>query len=428
MNFNKIRSIKYLLLAINIIAIMFIAIVVKETSITICNLSLATDFLFSTQAIPANPTNDLYLITLLSFLLLLNFLLRQFILTNDLKKIYLTIFFDTIIAIFIIITEDFNNNGIILWVIANVVYYIESPKKYITLGLGIILYIFTNYGLISIYKQVYSIQKYFLLYPPTLQKIMIIIYYALSALNLILFIIFCVLVIQEQKGIIKEKNELYNKLSKANKELLELSEIKEKMGETRERNRIAREIHDTIGHSLMAISVGVDATMTLLENDSNEAKNQLNAVSEVAKEGIQDIRRSVSALRPDSIGAHRLTQQIFHLIDKTEKTTGIKFNIDCEESLEFEEDEENAIFRVVQESITNAIKHGEASLIYITIKKEENNLIIIIHDNGIGCTHMVKGFGTTHIEERIQMLKGKVEYKSKNGFTVKAIIPIRREA
>lgn len=279
----------------------------------------------------------------------------------------------------------------------------------------------------SISYSLFSVDQYFSYFPPLLQKISFITYYTLTALNLILFIIFSVIVIQEQKGKVLEINELNDKLNNVNKELQKLANIKEKMGETKERNRIAREIHDTIGHSLMAISVGVDASLTLIEKNPIAAKKQLLAVSVAAQEGIADVRRSVSTLRPDTPGSHRLNQQLSHLVDKTVSATGIEIKYNCIEKIIAEEDEENTIFRVVQESITNSIKHGKATVIEISITLENSNLKIFIKDNGIGCKHIVSGFGMMHMSERISMLQGTLNYFSYNGFIVNAVIPIRKE-
>lgn len=428
MNKQKIRAIKYLLLSINIIAVIFISTVIRTSTNLICIFSKSLEFLSNVQAISTNPTLDYFSVIFLSLLLICSFLLRQFVFINNLQKRTMSILFDAVCVMLIIFIQDFNYNGIILWVIANIVYYNDLSKKYLALGFGIAGYIFTNYGLLSISYPLFSVDQYFAYFPPLLQKLCFITYYTLSASNLILFIIFSVIVIQEQKGKVLEINELNDKLSEANKELQQLANIKEKMGETKERNRIAREIHDTIGHSLMAISVGVDASLTIIEKNPIAAKKQLLAVSVAAQEGIADIRRSVSTLRPDTPGAHRLNQQLSHLVDKTVSTTGIEIKFNCAEKITAEEDEENAIFRVVQESITNSIKHGKATEINISITLEDSNIIILIKDNGIGCTHIVSGFGMMHMSERISMLQGTLNYFSDKGFIVKAIIPIRKES
>ena len=87
--------------------------------------------------------------------------------------------------------------------------------------------------------------------------------------------------------------------------------------------------------------------------------------------------------------------------------------------------EEDTIYRIVQEGITNAIRHGHASRIFINFKKVDIWLVIRIRDNGIGCKDIHKGFGLTHMKERVDMLHGTVTYSSNNGFQVVAKLPIR---
>ena len=94
-------------------------------------------------------------------------------------------------------------------------------------------------------------------------------------------------------------------------------------------------------------------------------------------------------------------------------------------TFDFNQDEEDMIYRVVQESITNAIRHGKAKQIDVNLWKEDKWLNLEIKDNGIGCEEIHTGFGLIHIEERIKMLKGTVEYDGSNGFKVTARIPIR---
>ena len=91
----------------------------------------------------------------------------------------------------------------------------------------------------------------------------------------------------------------------------------------------------------------------------------------------------------------------------------------------FDEDEEMAIYRVIQESMTNSIRHGKADKIWINIKRDYSDVILQIRDNGVGCKEIKSGFGTKHIKERIGMLGGKVTFDGKKGFTVEARIPIR---
>ena len=106
--------------------------------------------------------------------------------------------------------------------------------------------------------------------------------------------------------------------------------------------------------------------------------------------------------------------------------SGAKVHFNCQvQNLKFDEDEENAIYRVIQEGITNAIRHGKAEKIWITMTKEDSDILLQIKDNGIGSKEIKSGFGTKHIKERIGMLGGTVTFDGSSGFTVNARIPIR---
>lgn len=246
-------------------------------------------------------------------------------------------------------------------------------------------------------------------------------------------LIFCVFVIQEQRGTIQEVNELYSRLSKANEdlqsantELHKYAVMKEKMGETKERNRLAREIHDTLGHTLTGISAGIDACIATIDVAPDSTKAQLEVISTVTREGIQEIRRSVNQLRPDALERLSLEYAIRKMVKDTNSMTNTRVTFDCEvEHLRFDTDEENAIYRVIQESVTNAIRHGNASEIRIAMNRENADIHLSIQDNGCGCEEITAGFGTEHIKERIQMLNGSVKFDGSNGFLVDVRIPIR---
>ena len=114
------------------------------------------------------------------------------------------------------------------------------------------------------------------------------------------------------------------------------------------------------------------------------------------------------------------------MISEISQSTGVKIQFDCDTELDyFNQDEEDVVYRIVQESITNGIRHGKASEINVNIQREYNLLTITIKDNGIGCPDVKQGFGLHHMHERLQMLNGRLKYDGSDGFTVCAEIPIR---
>lgn len=114
------------------------------------------------------------------------------------------------------------------------------------------------------------------------------------------------------------------------------------------------------------------------------------------------------------------------MMEETRRSTGVVIDYEIKTKLKhFNKDEEDVIYRIVQESITNAIRHGKAEQIRVRIDREYNMLKIYIKDNGIGCADVQKGFGLHHMEERLDMLKGTLTYHGEDGFVVDAQIPIR---
>jgi len=434
MQMRRIQFIKYVMFIINVVAVLFVAVFIHQTTGKICDYFIAREFLDTVRSIPAKPDMIILVASVLLGTLLVSLLLRDVIYEDRLLIRYVSLIVDFVVCIATIYVLDFNYNAILFWLFANMVFYIRREKsRLLFIILAIVSYVFTDYGLISINLNLYSINDYIGYYDASTQQYLFGIYNLLSSVNIIIFIIFCIYVIQEQRGTIEEVNTLYAKLSSTNEELQNANEelkqyavMKEKMGETKERNRLAREIHDTLGHTLTGILAGVDACIAIIDRAPDQTKKQLEVVAQVTRKGIREVRQSVHELRPDALKQHSLKASIDEMIEDTRSVTGAKITFDLNtQNLNFDEDEEKTIFRVVQESVTNSIRHGKASEINIIVRREYMNIRITIKDNGIGCKEFIKGFGTTHIQERIELLQGRVIFDGTDGFLTEVVMPIR---
>lgn len=424
---------KISMVAINFIAVLFITLLIYITTRNICDRFIAREYINSVSSIPWNPFRNIIISVVLLCVIALSNIIRDFICKNS-KVMYLALFIDLLISFAIIYFLNFNYNGILFLVIANVITYTKGVReRYLLMLLSVAAILIADYQLISINFNLYSINDYIGFYDASMQQTLMACYNTVVSVNMVLFIIYCISVIQNQRGTIDEVNTLYEKLSKANEDLRianeqlkEYSKITEKMGETRERNRLAREIHDTLGHTLTGILAGLDACLTTIDISPQETKKQLEMIAGVTRQGINEVRRSVNKLRPDALERLNLESAIRKMIMEVESVSNTRITFVSEVApLKFDADEEDAIYRVIQESITNAIRHGKATQIRIHIESVNGEIILTIKDNGVGCKEMKKGFGTRHIVERIQMLKGSVEFDGSDGFTVTARIPIR---
>lgn len=424
----KIRErfiIKLVFWFINIILVMGIAYFIFVTTRKICIEDSAREFIEQVNAIPTYPKELCIRLFLLLSILILDMIIRERKKTG--KIIIVTLGIDFICSLVIIFMLDFNYNGILLLVFANIITYIKERKiKFFLVSVAMISYLLADYNLISTSYNLFSIQNYIQYYEHTFQQIILSFYNILVSMNILIFILYCINIINEQDNTIKEVNEWSKKLQDANERLQKYNIMAEKMVETRERNRIAREIHDTLGHVLTGVSVGVDACIALVEIDTEKTKKQLEIISKAVRGGITEVRRSVSELRPDSLEHFDLCGAIKDMITEINLLSGVEVTFDSDvKPFKFSEDEENVIYRVIQEGITNALRHGKATKIIICANRIDGILHLKIEDNGCGCKVINKGFGTKHMKERVEMLGGSIDFKGEKGFTIDAKIPIR---
>lgn len=431
---RKVSDITYLMFGITALSVFLVSLFIKQSTNIICENYKASDFLRSVNAIPWIPENMFRTVIFFLGVLVASFLIREYLMPENITVTYVTILLDLFVGMAIVYILDFNYNGIVLWAFSNVIGHTKrglGQYAFILCGMG--CYAVTDYGILSVNRNLYSVRDYIQIYDASVQPGLLATYNLLVSLTILVFILYCVFTIQEERGTIEEVNELYQKLSKANENLkeanMELEQyavMKEKMGETKERNRLAREIHDTLGHTLTGISAGLEACIATIDNTPEIAKKQLKILANVTREGLNEVRRSVNELRPDALQRFSLENAIRKMVDNTNSMSDTKVEFLCYAPiLKFDEDEENAIYRVVQEGITNAIRHGHASNIKIIMRKEDGNIHLSIRDNGCGCKEIEEGFGTRHITERIQMLHGTVRFDGNDGFLIDAMIPIR---
>lgn len=415
------------MLILNILAVGLICGFIYATTNRILAHYDARTFLDSVVTIPVNPGENLMLCMGLMMVMVITFALRQIWQQDHSRLTVCTLLVDAFVCVVLVVQMDFNYNGLLLLVFANVIAYVKDGKvKIFFVATAIAGYLVADYELLSIYTPLYSVSDYIRYYPSGTQQYLFSIFNVIISLNIILFIVYCVYVINVQRGTIEEVNQLYHELQTANEQLKEYADMSERMAQTRERNRLAREIHDTLGHTLTGITAGLDACLAIIDVAPDQTKKQLEMLSQVSRDGIKEIRRSVNELRPDALERLSLEVAIRKMVMEMSQVSDVEIHFETEEKhLKFDEDEENAIYRVIQESITNAVRHGHAKKIWITLKKIDGEILLVIKDNGIGCEEVKSGFGTKHIKERIEMLKGTVSFDGKNGFTVTARIPIR---
>lgn len=408
----------------NFITVLYISVVSAATIIKIGNSGGAVLFLKKVNTLPPVPVKMLFISP--GFFVLL--MLLMYIHDNyEIRYRWRMIVMEFICTVFVIVALQVNYNGVILLFVAHIMKYFEgSSKKLLPLILGSTFFLIFDFNVCSGFFKITSFETYTEYYIGAVASVLILVKNLLASLNIILFIVYTILHLREQMDEKDEINSLNEQLRAANTELENYAAESEKLAQTRERNRLAREIHDTLGHTLTGIIAGIDAALAVADVSPETLKRYLTMVSDVARQGMTDVRRSVNELRPDALEQGDLLSAIQKMISQMGAASKVDITLDNRAGrLSFGEDEEKIIYRIIQESITNSIRHGKADTVTIRITREYNLVTITIKDNGVGAPDFEPGFGLTHMKERLDMLGGKIHVDGSDGFCVVAEIPIR---
>lgn len=418
--------VKNTMFILNVIIVLFYVAVIAITTKYIIGNDLARSFLDKVMYMPTAPV---YIISgSVGLLLCLAYCVyyREFNNIRNKTINYLYSLLEVVISVILIFLIYLSYNGIILFVFCDGMYHLKKGLKYqvLLVALGLI-YLLANYEIVTYFYTLVNIEEYFLVYDASIRNCLIIIKRLLEGFNIILFIIFMIIYILKQ---IQENEYISKKLSMVamiNKKMQKYVIVTEKFGEKNERKRLARELHDTIGHALAGMAVGVDACITMIDKNPQLAKAQLKVISKAIRKGMKDVRNSLNKMRPDFLQQYRLKEAIEKMKEEISNVTDLKINLNYQiDETGFDTKIEDILFRVIQESITNSIRHGLATVVDINIYKENNLLCLKIKDNGKGCKAINYGFGLKQMVERVSQIRGDINFYSENGFTTEIKIPL----
>jgi signal transduction histidine kinase len=213
----------------------------------------------------------------------------------------------------------------------------------------------------------------------------------------------------------------------ANAQLREHAHQVESLAVLRERNRLARDVHDTIAHRFTGILMQVEAVSRLWEKDPATAAAALGAVRQQVRESLNEVRRSVHALRPLQLEQEQGTAGIAKLVAEFGATTGVdaQFAI-TGQPMELPAAHELCIYRAVQEGLTNAFRHGRARRVRVRLAFDAGQIMLTVEDDGAGSEASLEGgLGIVGIRERAEVLGGRVEAASARtgGFVLRVTLP-----
>lgn len=264
----------------------------------------------------------------------------------------------------------------------------------------------------------------------------------LPMVSIVGFFLFVQQLLQERQ----ERNALFKQLAQANTELeeahhqLEQSVAQQQeLAILRERGRLAREMHDTIGHALVLISVKLEAAQRLRTRDPERCDQELEATKEIARGTMTTLRASIANLRSPALEREQLYPALRRSVDELALRTGLHATcMLAAESKNLSNAVTETLWKVSQEALTNIEKHARAKNVEIEISQQETQLYMRIHDDGIGLPpafcHLHQEeplahsghYGLRGMRERVEAIGGQLTLQSAQGqgTTVEIRLPL----
>lgn len=224
---------------------------------------------------------------------------------------------------------------------------------------------------------------------------------------------------------------LAHDLAEAHEALARYAVQAEELATAKERNRLAREIHDSLGHYLTAINMQLEAARAVLHEEDTAAAPLLERAQVLTKEGLREVRRSVAALRASPLEGKSLPASLAALVEALQ-ASGIAATFTViGEARALSPQAELALYRVGQEALTNVRKHAQAHHAAITLTYAPDSVRLSVQDDGVGHVSIdngnaapSSGFGLVGLRERVQLLGGELTTTSapEQGFTLDVVL------
>ena len=223
----------------------------------------------------------------------------------------------------------------------------------------------------------------------------------------------------------REKLEkVYQELEMTHQQLHQYALRIEDQATLQERNRIARDIHDGLGHTLTAQTIQINNALIFWQTKSEQALASLKQAKQLGAEALLEVRKSVSVLRSNPLQGQLLESAIKKLLQDFKQNTEIEVltNIYLQQSLPSEVN--TTLYRIIQESLTNIYKHSQAKTVNIELLQELGCIRLMIEDNGKGFdpTQNTTGFGVQGMKERTSALCGQFMLDSQPGKGCRLVI------
>ncbi len=249
----------------------------------------------------------------------------------------------------------------------------------------------------------------------------------LNGLNDIILLVFHFLIFNMSLQIYRKNKEIaqaFDELSESNEKLQAAYEDLKKITALEERQRIAKEIHDTAGHSITTVIMQTEAAKLTIETNPEEAKKRISAANIQAKNALEELRQSVHLL--SGVGEYRtLKDALLAVVHDSTDGTGVTIRSEIED-ITLSTAKSRLILNSLKEGISNGLRHGGATAFWFELKRADGKVTFFLSDNGTGMGEkMEEGFGLSGMRTQAERLGGKVYFTSEvgEGFEIALVLP-----
>ena len=211
-----------------------------------------------------------------------------------------------------------------------------------------------------------------------------------------------------------ERNRMNRKLRKANEEIEHLAKVAE-------RERIARDLHDVLGHTLSVITLKAELAGKLIERDPERAGKEIREVENISRQALSEVRDAIRGYRSKGLAAELAQAKA------TLETAGVIVQCDAATTLQIPAMQESVLSLAVREGVTNVVRHANARNCRLRIEQQNGSCRLEIADDGQGFISM-EGNGLRGMRERVEMLGGTLDRRNKSGTTLTITLPLKEIA
>jgi signal transduction histidine kinase len=220
--------------------------------------------------------------------------------------------------------------------------------------------------------------------------------------------------------LVADQRQQNERLNQANLQLTSYTATLEQLAASRERNRLARELHDTLAHTLSAVAVQLEAVTALWDNDRKQSRDILAQSLTETRQGLTETRRAIQALRATPLDDLGLGLAIKNLAYSVAERNNLELELNIADQInDLKPATEQALYRIVEEALRNIVQHAQAKHVMVTLAEHDRQVMLEIKDDGVGFktqpTHSENHFGVRGMYEYADSIGAKLTINSQDG-------------